>query len=257
MAADRRYMIVDGELLAWQPREGAYIYQYIHTLDYKLRNAEPHIEILHALSQELFGQECNLTIEELMEQAERLFMATRPSRQRSIRIIAKQYASGSYSIDCDTPSLYQGYTLRSLRPEMATMRVTMPLEIYPTSAAVATREVAESIARSRDFHAALLMGDDEHIYSESTSPVALVQGRRLLLAPQPYSVEQEKIEQAAQNANIEVERRTLYREDVLKADEVLTIDWQGITAADKVDGKQYMAIIAERLAREMERVSKQ
>ena len=57
MAADRRYMIVDGELLAWQPREGAYIYQYIHTLDYKLRNAEPHIEILHALSQELFGQE--------------------------------------------------------------------------------------------------------------------------------------------------------------------------------------------------------
>ena len=40
-----------------------------------------------------------------------------------------------------------------LRPEMATMRVTMPLDIYPTSAAVATREVAESIARSRDFHA--------------------------------------------------------------------------------------------------------
>ena len=69
---------------------------------------------MHALSQELFGQECNLTVEELMEQAERLFMATRPSRQRSIRIIAKQYATGSYTIDCDTPSLYQGTKFEGL-----------------------------------------------------------------------------------------------------------------------------------------------
>lgn len=248
-------MIMDGELLAWQPLEGAYIYQNIHTLNYRTRHTRRHAEILQTLAMELFGVESPLTAETLDEQIVRLLTHTRPSRQRSIRAVVKIYTGGSYTIECDTPSLYGGYVLRSLHPEMATLRVAMPLDIYPTSAAVATRQVADSIARSRDFHAALMMDDGEEIHSEASSPIALVHGRRLLLAPSPYSVEGDVVVKAAHNAHIEVERRALYRRDVAQADEVLMIDWQGITAAEKVDGKPYMAIIAEHLAREMERLT--
>ena len=70
----------------------------------------------------------------------------------------------------------------------------------------------------------------------------------------PYSVEQRLLEQAAQKAGIQIEKRPICREDILRADEVLIADWQGISAAQHVDGKQYMAIIAERLAREIEKL---
>ena len=248
---------MDGELLAWQPLDGAYIYQNIHTLGYQPRHVERHAEILQRLSLELFGVECSLSASTLREQITRLLSHLRLSRQRSVRAIVKQYASGSYTIECDAPSLYGGYVLRSLRPEAATMRVTMPLEIYPTSAAVATREVVENIARSRDFHTAILMNDAGEICSEASQPIAIVQGLTLILSPAPYSVECEVVEQVAQRAQLKVERRAISHEDIVQADEVMTIGWQGITAMQKVDGKGYMSIVAERLAREMEKISYQ
>ena len=254
MATDRRYMILDGELLAWQHLDGAYIYQNIHTLDYKPRHAKRHTEILRSLSQDLFGVEFSLSAEELESQIKLLLEQTRPSRQRSIRAVVKQYASGSYTIECDAPSLYRGYTLRSLRPEAATMRVTMPLDLYPTSAAVSTRDIADSIARSRDFHTAILIDEDGKIRSEASAPIALVRGRCLTIAPVHASVEHEIIELAAKRANISVEQRTFRHEDMMLSDEVIIISWQGITAMQSVDNKTFMSIVAEHLAREMEKL---
>lgn len=255
MATERRYMIMDGELLAWQPLDGAYIYQNIHTLDYRPRHLAHHAEILQRLSQELFGVESSLSASTLQEQITRLLTHLRPSRQRSVCAVVKQYASGSYTIECDTPSLYSGYVLRSLRPEAAMMRVTMPLETFPTSASIATREVADSIAHSHDFHTAILMNDAGEICSEASQPIAIVQGLTLILSPTPYSVESEVVEQIAKRTQLKVERRTISHDDIVQADEVLTISWQGITAMQKIDGKRYMSIVAERLAREMERFS--
>lgn len=254
MAIDRRYMILNGELLSWQHLDGAYIYQNIHTLDYAPRHVKRHAEMLRTLSQELFGVECSLSAEGLESQIRQLLEHVRPSRQRSIRVVAKQYSSGDYSIECDEPSLYRGYTLRSLRPEAATLRVAMPLDIYPTSAAIATRCVADSIARSRDFHQAILLGEDREILSEASAPIALVRGRTLTIAPAPYSVEREIVEQAAARANIAVERKAFTHEEMMLADEVIVISWQGITAMQSVDNRTFMSIIAEHLAREMEKL---
>ena len=61
-------------------------------------------------------------------------------------------------------------------------------------------------------------------------------------------------EQAARKADIKVELRRLHHDDIAQADEVLRIGWQGITAMQQVDGKLYMAIVADHLAREMEKI---
>lgn len=254
MATDRRYMILNGELLSWQHLDGAYIYQNIHTLNYVPRHVKRHADTLRTLSQELFGVEFSPTDQQLENQLRQLLEHLRPSRQRSIRAVIKQYSSGSYTIECDEPSLYRGYTLRSIRPEAATLRVTMPLDIYPTSAAIATREVANSIARSRDFHAAVLLNEDGEILSEASAPIALVRGRSLIIAPAPYSVEREIVEQAAAKANIGIERRAFKHEEMMQADEVIVISWQGITAMQSVDNKTFMSIIAEHLAHEMDKI---
>ena len=249
-----RYMILDGELLEWQHLAGAYIYQNIHTLEYQPRHIEHHVEILSALSEELFGIEFYLSAETLTQQIGTLLEQMRASRQRSIRAVVKQYASGSVTIECDAPSLYRGYAVRSLRPDAVTMRIDMPLELYPTSASVAAREVADSIVRNRDFHTALMMSGNGEIYTEAAEPVAVVQGSKLIIASSPYSVESRLVQQAARKADIEIELRRLHHDDIVQADEVLRIGWQGITAMQSVDGKLYMAIVADHIAREMEKI---
>lgn len=249
-----RYMILDGELQEWQHLTGPYIYQNIHTLEYQPRHIEHHIEILSSLSEELFGIEFSTSAEALTQQIATLLEQMRASRQRSIRAVVKQYASGSYSIECDAPSLYRGYAVRSLRPDAVTMRMDMPLELYPTSASVMAREVADSIVRNRDFHTALMMSSDGKIYTEAAEPVAVVQGSKLIIASSPYSVESRLVQQAARKADIEVELRGLHHDDIVQADEVLRIGWQGITAMQSVDGKLYMAIVADHIAREMEKI---
>ena len=251
-----RYMILDGELQPWQHLAGAYIYQNIHTLDYQPRHIEHHVEILSSLAEELFGVEFTATAEALTRQIGQLLEHLRPSRQRSIRVVVKQYAPGSYTIECDAPSLYRGYAVRSLRPDAVTMRMDMPLDIYPTSASVAAREVADSIARSREFHTALMMNSQGEIYSEAAEPVAVVHASTLIIGSSPYSVESRLAQQAAREADIEVELRRLHHDDIAQADEVLRIGWQGITAMQTVDGKLYMAIVADHLAREMEKIKR-
>lgn len=251
-----RYMILDGELQEWQHLMGAYIYQNIHTLEYKPRHTYRHVEILTSLADELFGIEFSATADTLSQQIVTLLEQTRATRQRSIRVVVKQYASGSMTVECDAPSLYRGYVVRSLRPDAVTMRMDMPLDIYPTSASVAAREVAESIVRSRDFHTAIMMSSDKQIYSEAAEPMAVVQGSKLILQSLPYSVESRLVQQAARKADIEVEVRGLNHDDIVQADEVLRIGWQGITAMQSVDGKLYMAIVADHLAREMEKIQK-
>ena len=247
-------MILDGELLEWQHLAGAYIYQNIHTLEYQPRHIEHHVEILSSLAEELFGIEFCLSAETLTQQIATLLEHMRASRQRSIRVVVKQYASGCVTIECDAPSLYRGYAVRSLRPDAVTMRMDMPLDIYPTSASVAAREVADSIVRNRDFHTALMMNGNGEIYTEAAEPVAVVQGSKLIIASSPYSVESRLVQKAARNADIEVELQGLHHDDIVQADEVLRIGWQGITAMQSVDGKLYMAIVADHIAREMEKI---
>lgn len=238
----------------YMPLEQAYIYQNVHTIGYSPRHLDRHVEILQTLSEELFDRDFTPSAERLAEEIASHLEQERATRTNSIHIVLKSTSEGYCLMHICPPSLYRGYVLRSLRPEMVTMRSSIPLQTYPTSASTATRMLCNEIARSRGFHAALIMGEKEELYSESTCPLALVQGRRLLLAPMPYSVEQKLVEQAAQRAGIEVEKRTLFRDDMINADEVLQINWQGITAAKHVDGRQYMAIIAERLAQEMEKL---
>ena len=49
-----RYMILNGELLEWPHVEGAFVYQYIHTLNYAPYNLSQHIKIISQASESLF-----------------------------------------------------------------------------------------------------------------------------------------------------------------------------------------------------------
>ena len=247
-----RYMILNGELLAWQHVEGTYVYQHIHTLDYTPYNLSQHIKIISQASEALFEEQFEYGEQEISQQIASLLGAARLSRKVSICISLKQYASGDVTIEYDEPSIYSGYVMRSLRPEATCLRMQIPLESYPTSASVAACDLAEAIAQGRGYHTAIIIDAEDTIRCDTSHPIALVKEMTLYIANTSLSVERNMLEQATRKAGYKVEYRTLKRADLATADEVLVMNWQGITAMQQVNGKPYMSIIAENIARNLE-----
>ena len=245
-------MVADGQIVEWRAMEGLYLYQEIHTLDYRARHLAAHIGVITRRAEELFGLRPRLSAVRLDEQIESLLIRSRLSRRVSTRVILKCYASGSYSLECDEPSIYSGYAMRSLRPEAITLPIQLPMADYPTSASIATRQLANAVARRRGYHTALLVRGEE-LESEPTRPLAIVVGTTVIMA-ECDSLETNLLERAARKARLPVEKRRLRRSDLTSADEVLQLSWQGITAMAHVDGRAYMAIIGERIAQELENI---
>ena len=246
-----RYMILNGELLQWQHVEGAYVYQHIHTLDYAPYNLPQHIKIISQASEALFEEQFEYSEQEVAKQIASLLGAARLSRKVSICITLKQYASGDVTIEYDEPSIYSGYVMRSLRPEATCLRMQIPLESYPTSASVEACNLAEAIAQGRGYHTAIIIDADDTIRCDTSHPITLVKEMTLYIANTSLSVERDMLEQATRKAGYKVEYRTLKRADLATADEVLVMNWQGITAMQQVNGKPYMSIIAENIARNL------
>ena len=245
-------MVADGQIVEWSAMEGLYLYQEIHTLDYRARHLAAHVGVITRRAEELFGLRPRLSAARLEEQIESLMMRSHLSRRVSTRVILKCYASGSYTLECDEPSIYIGYTMRSLRPEAITLQMQLPMADYPTSASIATRQLADAVARRRGYHTALLTHGEE-LESEPTRPLAIVVGTTIIMA-ECESVEANLLERAARKAGFPIEKRRLLRSDLKSADEVLQLSWQGITAMAHVDGRAYMAIIGERIAQELENI---
>lgn len=246
------YMILNGELIPKQEITGAYIYQYIHTVGYAARNLAQHLKIIDQTSQALFGEPFTPTKKEIEHNISTLLERARLSRKVSIRVTLKLFASGDVVLEYDEPSIYSGYVMRSLRPKAICLRINPPLEAYPTSAAEATFDVAESIARAKNYHTAIMVDANNIIRNDSSHPIAIVRGKTLILpATTILSVERNMLEQGTRKAGYEVEYASLRQADLASADEVIVMDWQGITAMEQVNGKPYMSILAERIANEL------
>ena len=248
-----RYMILNGELLEWQHVEGAFVYQYIHTLNYTPYNLSQHIKIISQASESLFELPFEYRAQDISKQIASLLGAARLSRKVSIGVTLKHYASGDVSIEYDTPSIYSGYVMRSLRPDATCLRMQIPLEGYPTSAAIEAYNLAEAIAQGRGYHTAIIIDADDTLRCDTSHPIALVREKTLYIANTSLSIERNMLEQATRKAGYKVEYCTLKRADLATADEVIVMNWQGLTAMQTVNGKPYMAIIAENIAKEFEK----
>lgn len=248
-----RYMILNGELLEWQHVEGAFVYQYIHTLNYAPYNLSQHIKIISQASESLFELQFEYRAQDISKQIASLLGVARLSRKVSIGVTLKHYASGDVSIEYDTPSIYSGYVMRSLRPDATCLRMQIPLEGYPTSAAIEAYNLAEAIAQGRGYHTAIIIDADDTIRCDTSHPIALVREKTLYIANTSFSVEHNMLEQATRKAGYKVEYSTLKRADLATADEVIVMSWQGLTAMQTVNGKPYMSIIAENIAKKFEK----
>lgn len=249
---DRPIMFND-KLRAADAEPQPFLFQDVHTIAYRCRRMQSHIEVLDSASRRLFGLRLRLSAGEAERRAARLLETCRLSRNASVRLTMKLYPSGDVAMECDAPSIYAGYVLRSLRPEAVCIAAPPPMPSLPTSAAAQTRELADAMARARGFHTAILTDAAGGIVSECTQPILIVRGYTLLTPPSVVdSVEMQTAAKAARAAGLKLLRRPLACDDLKTADEVLFVSWQGVTSVSHIENKPYMSIIAEKLARQME-----
>lgn len=253
MIHSEEYIIYNGELQPWQHAPQTYIFQDIHTLGHKPRYIAQHLRIIDYAADKLFRLHCRVTIKELEQQISDLLAANHVTRNTSVCVRLELYPSGDYSLRLKGVSIYKGYVMRSLRCEATFICSYAPLGNYPTSAMVATRELMQQIAQARELHYLIMTSPDGQIVIDGSEPLMIIKNRTLY-APKlaTPSVEQQILERAALRLELKTEHTVLSVEQVKDADEVFTLNWQGITSMAHINQRPYMAILTEQLAQEME-----
>lgn len=253
MSRGREYIIYNGELLNEQPTTQVYVYQDIHTLGHKPRHTSRHLHLIDYAADKLFGLHCRVSIKELEQQITTLLDSNHTTRNTSVCVRLKVYATGDYSLQQHEVSIYTGYVMRSLRHEATFIASYAPLGKFPTSAMIATRDLMQQIAGARDLHSLILTSPDGQIVTNAAEPLMAIKDRTLY-APRLArpSAEQQAIERSAARLGLTIEHSTLNVEQIKSADEVFTANWQGLTSMAHINQRPYMSVLTEQLAQEME-----
>ena len=254
MSATKRYIIYNGELQQWQPSEEVYLYQNIHTLAYRAWHLKEHLEILTYSAQTLFGLNISLSQQAIAKQIEVLLDTLRLSRNVSICVVMRLYATGDYSLHVEQVSIYSGYVLRSLRPIVQCVKMDVALNTYPSSALQASYALAHKIALSKCYHQAIMINSAGYVVEDPLHPVATIKEYTISIPrPTVCSVECMLLERAAERRNLNVEYREISLLDITDADEVLIMTYQGITSVAQINNKHYFTSLADKIASELSR----
>ena len=162
-------------------------------------------------------------------------------------------ANGQEKLLPQGTSYYDGYALRSIRPNAVSLVYDLPLGDLPTSAREAVMLQAREMARRMKSKVAIRTGYNGVCYSVEGSPLAGVRGEEIHLSPAPYSVEREAIIEAARAAGFHIKEHEILRSELKTYDEMFWMDYRGITSLAHVDGHPLLTFTTERIAKQLER----
>lgn len=252
-----KYMILNGELTLWQPATEPFVYQDIHTLGLQCRYTQRHIDFLNIAGNNLFGKKLNASAETIEHQIRELLKANRALLNYTIGVRLSLDSDGNYRLEDYEATIYSGYVLRLLRPTALCIASDVPWPAFPTSALLQTKQLADAIAQQRDIHEALLTDSQGRITSDATKPLILIREYTATLSPTTqHSVESKLAVEACRHINLECKFDHFSIEDAMQADELLYVNYQGITAFSKIGRHAYMDIIAANIANAMEELFK-
>ena len=245
--------------------EGTYLYQTLHVRGRRPLWLDRHTELLARNIQELFGLRWAPDLRRLEAQIATLLDANRHPVAGSSFVRMAFTPAGDLLLIPGAVSLYDGYTLRSLRPAAAVVNYGVPYPEYPTSAREAACMLALQAAVTADNRAAeadieraavrtgvqaVIRCDGEgfvHVCDEA--PLFAVKGKKVYTPPAPPSVERELAYRAVEAARLPLLELEIGREQLARFDEIFYVDHRGLTSLSACEGQLYAAIITERIAR--------
>ncbi|MBE6213381.1 MAG: hypothetical protein E7131_01705 [Rikenellaceae bacterium] len=249
-------MIFNGTMTLEHCSDGPFVYQNIHTLGHKARFVEQHIEYVKRAAEECFGADAVPAISaiRLRKEITDLLAINKVSPNASTKVELRVDTEGNYSLHCGDATIYAGYSLRSIRPAAICVHSNMPINNYPTSASLATRQMCDAVARSKGYRAAVIAESDGGVAIEPAMPVFIVKEYDVFTPAGCASVEFSLAERAIRQAGYRLTQRRVLTADINDADEIFWVDWQGVTSALQIGQRPCMDIIANRVADIMEKI---
>lgn len=233
---------------------GPYLVQTVHVRGRQPRLLREHLDRLERSRAELFGEHPHLDAKEVAERIVRLLDAERYPAGLSIGVRLELRGCDTLDLRPDPVPLYRGYVLRALRPAACSLRFDVPFSPHPTSAGEAVWATAGEIAAARGYRTAVRI-DRSGLRSEADgAPLFTVRGRTVFVPAPPADVTGRLAAEAIRRAGYALRIETTPAEELPFPDELFYVDHRGVTALESCDGRLLMAVIAERVAGEMERI---
>lgn len=233
-----------------------YLYQIVHLHACRPRNVCAHTALLAEAARSLFGLDWAPDTARLEARIAAVAAAERYPHAVSCFVRIELAADGRERLVPAGVSLYDGYALRSLRPDAVTLPYDLPLTEAPTSAREAAAGLARVAAGRKGAGGFVRCDSRGHLRAADDAPLFAVRGAALLAAPGPETVERTLCLEAAQIAGLHVVEQPLEAEDLAAFDELFYADHRGVTALGHCDGHPYMALAAQRIAAAMERLAR-
>lgn len=230
------------------------LYQYIHCRHGVPRQLGEHLDLLRAAASALFNLTPSLDERKVHEAIAQRIAAERYPASISLFVRIELSSTGELTLRSVEPSLYDGYTLRSLHPATTPLIYDHPCHIRWTTAAEAADRLAEEVARAHGADGALRCTADKIVLGWGAAPLFALRSRELHTSEEPQTVEARLFVRAAEQLGIKLHIHPLHTEELPRYDELLAVDHRGITAIGSCDGQPFIALKAERIAAEMERI---
>lgn len=251
--------------------------QTLHLFRGRVRLLDRHVALLDRCARELFDAHYRPDLRQLERRILAVAAAERYPSDLSAFVRIELTADGEERIVPAGVSYYDGYALRSVRPEGVSILYEPPLNGYPTLAREAAAATARRMAERAGGRIAVQLGCDGAYHTIEGAPMAAVQGYTVLLAPEgvpyeipagefglegrplrgcrfdpPRSVEYGLMAQAVRAAGLTLSEEAFGPDLLARADELFWLDHRGITALSHCDGRPLMSLIAERVADALE-----
>ncbi len=236
-----------------------------------------HVGLLDRCARELFGRRYLPDLPRLEWQVLALAAEQYYSNDLSSFVRIELTADGETRLLPMGVSYYDGYALRSVRPEGVGIAYDPPLNGYPTQAREAAVATVRRMAECAGGRVAVQIGPDGAYHTIEGAPLAVVRDYTVRLAPEsgpcvippssfgpegkplrgyrfdpPRSVEYELLARAVQAAGLTLREEPFGPDIRTSIDEMFWLDHRGITALSHCDGRPLMSIIAERVADALE-----
>ena len=228
------------------------LYQIVHCHHNRPRFVAEHHALLTRSAERLWGVKPAMTAAQLTSAIEQLLQRERYSQAVSAFVRVDLMSDGAVQLTPLGSSLYEGYALRSLRPECCTLRYELPFAEPCSTAAEACHALAEEVARSSGFEAAVRCDATGVLRSLGDAHLFAGHGGALYTSETPTSVEGRLLIKAAERLHLRCYVQPLTAEKINRYEELFAVDYRGITALARCDEHPLMTLRADRLAEEME-----
>lgn len=245
----------DANKAAWMYNN--YVYAAVNTVEHRPLYLDSHLTYAAATYRKLYNVELDYDVRTIRREIEQLLNANRMPKTGNIVHIYFMPSSDLRSHDrivaCERSTIYRGYDLISIRPNVVLTNYEIPFSGHRTSISLTSAKYMQSFAVRSGSHAAIRINRSEQVISCGEYPIGFVKNGTLYMPPAPdlapQCVERDLLLRLCSLAEVPTAERIITAEEIAGADEILIFDGAGLQSVLCWGSHYFYNTIAMRLER--------